>query len=49
MNVMSGCAAAIGLTRSSVGPHCFVAQNLGVANTSTNGSPASIASATEVS
>jgi hypothetical protein len=33
-------------TLSSVGPHCAVWQNDGVANTSTNGSAAASASAT---
>ncbi len=49
MTVTSGCAAATGLTRSRVGPHWALAQNLGVAKTSTNGSLAASASATEVS
>ena len=37
MKVTSGWAAAMGLSRSRVGPHWAVAQNFGVANASTNG------------
>ena len=48
MNVTSGCAAATGLSRSRVGPHCALVQNFGVAKTSTNGLWAASASATEV-
>ena len=38
-----------GLSWSSVGPHCGLVQNLGVAKTSMNGLWAASASATEVS
>ena len=48
MNVTSGCAAAIGLRSSSVGPHWALVQNLGVANTRMNGVWAARASATDV-
>ena len=48
MKVTSGLAAAIGLKWSSVGPHCWLVQNLGVANTSMNGLWAASASATDV-
>ena len=48
MKVTSGLAAAIGLNWSSVGPHCWLVQNFGVANTSMNGLWAASASATEV-
>ncbi len=49
MKVTSGCAAAIGLSRSRVGPHWADAQNLGVAKAMTNGLPAARASASDVS
>ena len=49
MTLTSGCFAAIGLTRSRVGPHCDDTQNFGVANTSTNGSCLASASLTVVS
>ena len=49
MNVTSGLAAAIGLIRSSVGPHWALVQNFGVAKTRMNGLCAASASATEVS
>ena len=48
MNVTSGFAAAIGLKWSSVGPHCALVQNFGVAKMSMNGLCAASASATEV-
>ena len=48
MKVTSGWAAATGLNRSSVGPHCALVQNLGVAKTSMNGLCAASASATDV-
>ena len=44
----SGCAAAIGLKWSSVGPHCALVQNFGVAKMSMKGLCAASASATEV-
>ena len=44
----SGLAAAIGLKWSSVGPHCWLVQNFGVAKMSMNGLCAASASATEV-
>ena len=49
MTVTSGWSAAIGFNRSRVGPHCWVAQNFGVANATTNGFPAATASAIDVS
>ena len=39
---------AIGLNWSSVGPHCSLVQNFGVAKTSMNGLCAASASATDV-
>ena len=48
MNVTSGLAAAIGLNRSSVGPHWAVMQNFGVAKMTMNGFFAASASATDV-
>ena len=48
MNVTSGFAAATGLNRSSVGPHCALVQNFGVAKMRMNGLWAASASATEV-
>ena len=48
MNVTSGFAAATGLSRSSVGPHCAVAQNFGVAKIRKIGLWAASASATDV-
>ena len=48
MNVTSGWAAAIGLKRSSVGPHWAVLQNFGVAKMTMNGFFAARASATDV-
>ena len=48
MKVISGWAAAIGLKWSSVGPHCWLVQNLGVANTTMNGLCAASAAATDV-
>ena len=48
MKVTSGCAAAIGLKWSRVGPHCWLVQNLGVAKISMNGFFVASASATEV-
>jgi len=48
MTVTPGCLAAIGLMRSSVGPHCLLTQNLGVAKATTNGLCAATASAIDV-
>ena len=48
MNVTAGFAAAIGLKWSSVGPHCWLVQNFGVAKISMNGLCAARASATDV-
>ena len=45
-DVVRGALAATALIRSSVGPHCALWQNAGVANTSTNGSFAASASST---
>jgi hypothetical protein len=48
MKVTSGLAFAIGLKVSSVGPHCLLVQNFGVAKTSMIGLCDARASATEV-
>src|SRR5207247_6562019 len=48
MKVMPGFAAAIGLNRSSVGPHWALTQNFGVAKINMNGLWVVSASATEV-
>jgi hypothetical protein len=49
MKVISGCAAAIGLSLSRVGPHVAVWQNFGVAKIRTKGFFAASATASEVS
>ena len=48
MKVIPGSPLATALIPSSVGPHCWLTQNAGVAKTRTNGSCSASASSTEV-